>query len=104
MKRELHCPIPAAAKYLVKGARSIGYFLGLGVVDSGPLAIQYFERCNSSSTVIPRLNHCIDIAVLGGDAGVGELFPGMDGKTERALKQIPSSENAKLPRGGNKYQ
>jgi hypothetical protein len=27
MKHELHRPIPAAAKYLVKGSRSIGYFL-----------------------------------------------------------------------------
>jgi hypothetical protein len=100
MKRELHCPIPAAAKYLVKGARSIGYFLDYLGCESLPR----FNCGNRSPAGIPRLNHCIDIAVLGGDAGVGELFPGMDGKTERALKQIPSSENAKLPRGGNKYQ
>jgi hypothetical protein len=42
----------------------------------------HFNCGNRSPAGIPRLNHCIDIAVLGGDAGFSELFPDMDGKTE----------------------
>jgi len=39
-----------------------------------PLAAQHCERGNHSPADIPRLNHCIDIAALGGNVGVGELF------------------------------
>jgi hypothetical protein len=48
-----------------------------------PLAAQHFERGNHSPAEIPRLNHCIDIAALGGNLGIGELFLGIGGTGSR---------------------
>ena len=40
----------------------------------GRIFIPSTIRGNHSPACIPRLNHCIDIAALGGNVGVGELF------------------------------
>jgi hypothetical protein len=48
-----------------------------------PLADQHFERDNHSPADIPRLNHCIDIAALGGNLGIGEPFLGIGGTGSR---------------------
>ena len=40
----------------------------------GRIFIPSTIRGNPSPACIPRLNHCIDIAALGGTVGVGELF------------------------------
>jgi hypothetical protein len=50
-----------------------------------PLAMPPFERGNHSPAGISRLNHCIDIAALGGNVGVGEPFPGIGGTHRRPL-------------------
>jgi hypothetical protein len=48
-----------------------------------PLAVQHFGRANHSPADIPRLNHCIDIAALGGNLGIVELFLGVGGTGSR---------------------
>jgi hypothetical protein len=48
-----------------------------------PLAVQHFGRGNHSPADIPRLNHCIDIAALGGNLGIVELFLGIGGTGSR---------------------
>jgi hypothetical protein len=49
-------------------------------VNSCPQGIQHCERSSCSPAVIGRLNHCTDIAALGGNAGSGEVFDDIDGK------------------------
>jgi hypothetical protein len=49
---------------------------------------------NHSPASTPRLNHCIDIAALGGKVGVGELFLWHWRDRKLALKQILASERA----------
>ncbi len=51
-------------------------------------------RGNPSPARIPRLNHCIDIAALGGNVGVGELFLWHWRDRKLALKQILASVRA----------
>ncbi len=48
-----------------------------------PLAAQHFGRGNHLAADIPRLNHCIDIAALGGNLGIVELFLGVGGTGSR---------------------
>jgi hypothetical protein len=48
-----------------------------------PLAVQHFGQASHSAADIPRLNHCIDIAALGGNLGIVELFLGIGGTGSR---------------------
>lgn len=48
-----------------------------------PLAVQHFGQASHSAADIPRLNHCIDIAALGGNLGIVELFLGVGGTGSR---------------------
>ena len=60
----------------------------------GRIFIPIAMRGNHSPARIPMLNHCIDIAALGGNVGVGELFLWHLADRKLALKQILASERA----------